>query len=90
MDPANECAGALNCDGNGACLKALGAACGAGSQCDSANCVDAVCCDTTCGALCKACNLAGTLGTCTNIANGQDPSNECPGANTCNGMGVCN
>ncbi len=90
QDPANECAGALSCDGNGACLKALGAVCGGNAECDSANCVDGVCCDNACGGTCKACNLAGTIGTCTNIPAGQDPNNECPGANSCNGSGVCN
>ncbi len=88
-DPANECAGALNCSGAGACLKANGTACGAGAECDSGNCIDTVCCDTTCGTTCKACNLAGTMGVCTNIPAGQDPANECPGANTCDGNGAC-
>ncbi|MEZ4307971.1 MAG: hypothetical protein R3F14_07980 [Polyangiaceae bacterium] len=89
QDPANECAGALVCDGMGACKSPQGTTCGAASNCASGFCVDGVCCDTVCGTTCKACNLAGNVGTCTNIANGQDPANECPGATSCGGSGSC-
>ncbi len=90
-DPANECAGALSCDGNGACTKlANGVACAMGTECQSNNCIDSVCCDTTCGATCKACNVAGSLGICSNVPTGTDPAMECadPTPN-CNGAGVC-
>ncbi|MEZ4297276.1 MAG: hypothetical protein R3B70_20095, partial [Polyangiaceae bacterium] len=51
--------------------------------------IDGVCCSTTCTGTCKACNLAGSQGTCTNIPNGQDPANECIGVTTCDGAGAC-
>src|SRR4051812_9849603 len=43
--------------------KALGAACTCASDCGSGFCVDGVCCNTTCEGLCRACNIAGTVGT---------------------------
>ncbi len=55
--------------------------------CKTGNCVDGVCCDTACNTTCKACNLAGTVGTCTNIPVGQDPGSEC--TNACDGNGAC-
>jgi hypothetical protein len=92
QDPANECTGATSCDGNGACLKLTnGTACGVAGECQSGNCIDGVCCDMACGGLCKACNVAGSVGTCSNVPTGTDPANECadPTPN-CNGMGACN
>jgi hypothetical protein len=66
-----------------------GEACTAGTAglCKTGNCVDGVCCDTACGTTCKACNVAGSVGTCTNILAGQDPGNEC--TNACDGSGAC-
>ncbi len=55
----------------------------------SGNCIDGVCCNTTCGGLCQACNVAGSVGTCTNVPNGQDPAFECAGGQVCNGAGAC-
>lgn len=91
QDPANECAGATTCDGAGACTKlANGTACGAAAECSSNFCVDGVCCNEICGGTCRACDLAGTIGTCTNVPAGQDPDMECQGANpNCNGMAMC-
>ena len=89
-DPQNECAGGLSCNGSAACQKGPGAVCAANSECQSNFCVDGVCCNAACGGLCQACNLAGSLGTCSNIPNGQDPANECAGAKFCTGMGTCN
>ena len=42
-------------------------------------CVDNVCCNTACNGSCEACDLPGTVGTCTKVASGQDPDNECGG-----------
>ncbi len=91
-DPGNDCngnAGADVCNGAGACKEVNGTGCSAGSECLSAACVDGVCCNNTCTGTCQACNVAGSLGTCSNIMNGQDPSNDCAGATTCNGAGAC-
>ncbi len=90
QDPANECTGAQVCNGNAACVGGpTGAACAANSECASMQCIDGVCCNTACGALCQACNVAGNIGTCTSIPNGADPANECPGSTNCNGAAAC-
>ncbi len=90
QDPANECAGAVNCNGNGACGSLLGngTACAIGNECQSGNCIDGVCCNSTCSGLCQACNVAGSAGACTSIPNGQDPANECA-SGACNGAALC-
>jgi hypothetical protein len=89
QDPANECAGSLVCNGNGGCASPNGTTCAQPSDCLSGNCVDGVCCNSSCSGVCKACNLAGSVGTCSNLPNGQDPANECSGARVCNGSGSC-
>lgn len=57
-------------------------------QCEHGVCADGQCCDTACSGTCKACNLAGSEGTCTDAGSGTDPDDEC-GAFTCNGSGAC-
>ncbi len=88
-DPANECSGADVCNGGGACVKVNGAGCGGPGECLSGFCTDGVCCENTCGGTCKACNVAGSLGLCSNILFGVDPANECMGAAVCDGAGGC-
>ena len=41
------------------------------SECSSTFCAQGVCCDTACAGACKSCALTGTLGTCTNVADGR-------------------
>jgi MYXO-CTERM domain-containing protein len=99
-----DCGSGYYCSGNpGSCVakKATGAACASytfdttgNGQCTNAHCVDGVCCDTACSALCMACTAAktgGTNGTCKGVANATDPENECSTAPsfTCNGSGAC-
>ena len=71
-----------------------GTPCTFGSQCSSSFCVDGVCCNSPCNALCVACTAAlkgsGSNGTCGNIAAGTDPQSECTGGTpNCNGAGGC-
>jgi subtilisin-like proprotein convertase family protein len=77
--------------GNPSCLpkKTNGTVCSGANQCLSGNCVDGVCCNTACGSLCQACNVAGSVGTCTNFANNTDPMDECPTCQICNGAAAC-
>ncbi len=85
-----ECAGNAYCDA-GVCVAKLtdGASCIASNQCANGNCVDGTCCNTACGGTCEACNLVGSVGTCTDIGVNLDPANECANAYACNGNGNC-
>ncbi len=87
-----DCAATAFCNvGMAMCVPKLtnGSACTAAASCASGNCVDGVCCDTACNGACKACNIGATSGTCSNIATGLDPANECAGTYSCNGTGTC-
>jgi len=80
------------CPGNtycfsGQCKVPLGSACQSDAECNSGHCVDGVCCFSACAGLCQSCQ-AGS-GSCNFILTGLDPSDECPGAQTCNGAGAC-
>ncbi|MCB9867668.1 MAG: hypothetical protein H6816_13665 [Phycisphaerales bacterium] len=72
-----------------ACGLPLGASCLMDSACASSFCVDGVCCGSACSGVCQACDLSGSVGSCTLIPNGLDPDFECAGAATCNGTGGC-
>jgi hypothetical protein len=61
-----------------------GQSCSANTDCDSGHCTDGVCCDTACNGKCQACNLAGSMGTCT-TATGLDPHGDCKGEGLCAG-----
>ncbi len=84
---AKGCLATQACDGVGACKLANGQACTADAACASGLCADGVCCAGACGP-CQACNLAGTLGTCANVASGQ-PSPGCAAPSSCDGQGRC-
>ena len=62
-----------------------GHACGLSSQCASTRCVDGVCCDTACTAQCQACDVKGSIGTCTTVPEGQPHA----GRFRCDGTGIC-
>jgi len=49
-------------------LLANAAACTAPGECNSAACVDGVCCDRACTGACEACNATGSVGTCSPIS----------------------
>ena len=79
------CGSGKVCDGSGGCIVANGYACTKGSECASGFCVDGYCCNEACGASCKACNVAGTLGTCTSAPYGK----SCAAFKVCDGKGTC-
>src|SRR5690606_10265305 len=56
----------------------LGAACSSGAECASGYCVDGVCCDGACTGQCEACNVAGSLGTCSPVPAGDAPRGARP------------
>lgn len=91
--PMDACAGVFACNGNAgsmACKKANGQTCMMANECASGQCVDGVCCDTACTGTCKACNVMGSAGTCSNVAANADDVGTCSGTNqSCDGAGAC-
>lgn len=89
------------CDGKGVCSRKLGSACVGKEDCPSGFCVDGVCCSEACTGECKACNVAGAKGFCTNIPflkedtsyeNAEGTKVDCTtavGGARCNGAGKC-
>lgn len=64
---------------------AQGGFCSASPDCASGlSCVDNVCCNSTCSGTCEACNISGSVGTCSPVSAGQDPGDEC-GEISCSG-----
>jgi hypothetical protein len=63
------------------------------AQCDAMlHCADGVCCDTDCTGVCRACNVAMQVGTCSFLPQyDQDTAGaqQCTGTMVCNGMGAC-
>ncbi|MBI4956796.1 MAG: hypothetical protein HY908_32565 [Myxococcales bacterium] len=94
LGQGTACAGTGTCDGAGSCsVKGPnGSPCTVGSQCTSNNCVDGVCCGSTCTGTCRACSqdkTGATDGTCADIPVGQDPDVECAPPQTCDGDAGC-
>jgi len=74
-DPGAHCAGSICVtDGN------AGDPCAETRECGSGlSCVDGVCCTSTCAGTCRACDVPGSLGTCTLVGANTDPDGECAG-----------
>ncbi len=70
----------------------FGLGCSSGTQCPTGQCVNGVCCDTSCSGTCGACNLAGHLGTCWPLLTGTvcraAAAGGCDVAETCNGSSL--
>lgn len=74
-----ECNPSSRCVGN-VCVpdQGQGGFCTDSGDCDTGlACIDSVCCSSTCSDTCQACDLDSSLGSCSTVAQGQDPDTEC-------------
>lgn len=67
---------------------ALGQPCSVESDCQTAECVDGVCCGNPCLGPCSACDLPEHVGVCTAIPAFRDPDGDCE-AGVCDGSARC-
>jgi len=81
------CEAPAKCGVGGICLRELGKACATAAGCQSAFCVDGVCCNTKCDAMCYSCDVTGKVGTCSPIEAKPD-SSSCPAPAACE-LGTC-
>jgi MYXO-CTERM domain-containing protein len=75
----SDCTPGAYCRADGTCqpLEPNGTACSSGTVCATGNCIEGVCCNTSCGGACDSCALPATLGVCSPAAQGS------PGAPSC-------
>jgi cysteine-rich repeat protein len=71
------------------CRLETGRPCQHSGQCESASCVDDVCCEGACDGPCHACNLPGTEGYCVPREAGADPDLDCGLCQVCDDQGAC-
>jgi MYXO-CTERM domain-containing protein len=99
---ATSCQSDLDCPAGGYCgagavctvKKGPGVACSRQAECQSAFCVDGVCCGNLCGGGaddCFACNLPGALGICNAVPPGAvcDDGDFCTRTDACKAGGIC-
>jgi hypothetical protein len=67
-----DCTSGFICNGSNQCVQAqpIGSVCSQSSECISGFCVDDYCCDSSCSNSCDACNMAGSVGSCSVVPSG--------------------
>jgi len=95
-DTDSQCVSPNSCTNHSCGKKGNQATCTSGAQCESGNCVEGVCCNTSCsaasGGVCQSCKVANHVGTCTPVpAGGADPGGRCLASDrtSCGLDGVC-
>lgn len=63
--------------------------CAADQACLSGACENGVCCVSACPGACRSCSVAGSVGQCVSVPEGQDPLNACPGTTSCSANAEC-
>jgi hypothetical protein len=86
---SSQCAANFFCISNVCQKKPDGNACGGDAECAGGHCADGVCCNTPCTGTCVACNLAGSIGTCSNVPSGNTDTGTCASPKVCSGSGAC-
>jgi hypothetical protein len=93
-----DCENGIRCVAGSCGKKALGTACGDGSECDSTVCAQGVCCASACAGGCLSCAQMGSEGACTPVQAGMPPADAscvatdastCGLDGTCDGAGQC-
>ena len=72
--------------------KRNGQTCANAGECESNQCVDGVCCESSCDGACRNCALPNSLGQCIEVGvNAPDPRQTCldTGAPSCGTTGLC-
>lgn len=88
-----DCGAGGECNEVGICQGKNGTTCTDGTNCAQGFCVDGVCCNSSCTGTCEACNVTGSMGTCSAMPNGLDDATGnavCLGPDVaCDGTGKC-
>jgi len=87
-----QCVSGNHCASSSCGLKPVGANCSLATDCQTGLCAQGVCCDHACTGACVACNVAGRVGSCSNVADkAPDPQGRCVATKpeTCGTTGNC-
>jgi hypothetical protein len=76
-----DCASGASCNASKQCvaLSSVGGKCAHDTDCGTGHCVDAVCCVTACTGTCEACDVTGSVGTCTAVSGPPHGTRACTG-----------
>jgi hypothetical protein len=72
-DDPDSCGDGKTCDDVGVCKLELGKSCAGEDDCASGWCIDDFCCDAPCSGQCEACDVPGSVGTCTPVLGAPHP-----------------